>query len=212
MRDCVFLLADSNMKGTFEGFLSREVFHLGIGCDPFQFAANEDLVVASGDNDPGLFTRGHELLRPYQHTHRHAIMVLDAAWDGSPGAERIREKVSVNMLESGWERDQFHVVVINAELEVWIWQKNPHVATALGFDSVDALMADTLLVNAWIRGQAKPNDPKETLEAILKKKRIPRSSSIYKRITSKVSVSQCQDSAFLAMVETLRSWFPEVTP
>ncbi len=211
MRDCVFLLADSNMKGAFEGFLSREVFHRGIGCGPFQFDANEDLVVASGDNDPGLFTRGHELLRPYQNTHQHAIMVLDTAWDGSPGAERIRDKVSANMLESGWERDRFHVVVIDPELEVWIWQQNPHVATALGFESVDGLMADTLLVDAWIRGQAKPKDPKETLEAILKKKRIPRSSAIYKGITSKVSVRQCQDSAFLTMLETLRGWFPEVT-
>ncbi|MBF0212266.1 MAG: hypothetical protein HQM00_01740 [Magnetococcales bacterium] len=212
MRDCVFLLADSNMKGAFEGFFSREAFYHSIGCGPFRFTASEDLVVAAGDNDPGLFTRGHELLRPYRQTHQYALVVLDAAWEGSPGAERIRQKVSTNLLESGWSQDRFHVVVIEPELETWIWQQNPHVATALGFDDVETLMADDLLARAWSAGQPKPSNPKETLETLLRKKRIPRSSAIYQKITSKVSVRQCQDASFLAMVEILRGWFPEVVP
>ncbi|MBF0147816.1 MAG: hypothetical protein HQL84_16400 [Magnetococcales bacterium] len=208
----MFLLADSNMKGAFEGFFSREAFHRSIGCGPFRFVASEDLVVAAGDNDPGLFTRGHELLRPYQQSHQYALVVLDAAWEGSPGAERIWQKVSANLLESGWSQDRFHVVVIEPELETWIWQQNPHVATALGFDDVETLMADDLLARAWTAGQPKPSNPKETLETLLRKKRIPRSSAIYQKITSKVSVRQCRDASFLTMVEILRGWFPEVTP
>jgi len=97
MRDCVFLLADTNMKATFEGFLDRDQFHLSLQCGIFEFNAKQDLVVASGDNDPGLYTRGHELLKPYVTTHNHAVVVLDAQWAGSPGAKVIAEHITTNL-------------------------------------------------------------------------------------------------------------------
>jgi len=34
MRDCIFLLADAEMKAAFEGFLSRPNFHLSLGTSP----------------------------------------------------------------------------------------------------------------------------------------------------------------------------------
>ena len=45
-------------------------------------------------------------------------MILDADWDGSPGAEKIREHISGN-LRVQWEESV--VVVIEPELESWIW-------------------------------------------------------------------------------------------
>jgi hypothetical protein len=73
---------------------------------------------------------------------------------------------------------------------------------------MQSLLADDAVWQAWPDGQAKPDRPKEVLEAILKKNRIPRSSAIYKKITSKVSVQGCQDGSFLELLETLRNWFP----
>jgi hypothetical protein len=81
MRDCIFLLADKNMQAAFEGFLMRKAFHLSIGCGIFSFNPSKDIAVAAGDNDPGLYKRGHELLRTYQSTHSHAAVVLDNAWN-----------------------------------------------------------------------------------------------------------------------------------
>ncbi len=208
MRDCLFLVADKNMEATFKGFLGRDGFQHSLCCGEFGFDPSHDLVYAAADNDPGLFVRGHELLRPYQSTHRHAVVVLDAEWDGSPGAEVIQEKLRNQIVSTGWSEESFAVIVIDPELEMWIWQQNNHVATALGADSMQSLLADDAVRQAWPDGQAKPDRPKEVLEAILKKNRIPRSSAIYKKITSQVSVQGCQDGSFLELLETLRNWFP----
>lgn len=209
MRDCIFLLADKNMQAAFEGFLTRHAFYQRLGCGNFSFDPRHDIAVASGDNDPGLYTRGHELLRPYQTTHRHAVVVLDAEWEGSPGKEAITDHLVAQIAATGWTADQFAVIVIDPELENWIWQQNDHVARGLGFGNSHELMADMDLQAAWPQGQAKPSSPKEVFEALLRKKRIPRSSAIYKQITSQVSVKRCQDSAFQQFIVSLQTWFPQ---
>jgi hypothetical protein len=208
MRDCIFLLADKNMQATFEGFLTRQAFHQSLGCGTFSFDPRQDIAVASGDNDPGLFTRGHEILRPYQRTHHHAVVVLDAQWEGSPGKKAITTHLTTQIASTGWNTENFIVIVIVPELESWIWQQNDHVAKGLGFADCHALMADTDLQTAWPQGLSKPTSPKEILETLLQKKRIPRSSSIYKQITSQVSIRHCKDSAFKQLVHTLKTWFP----
>ena len=208
MRDCIFLVADTNMQAAFEGFLSRVGFHQSLGCGFFDFDPGQDIKVASGDNDPGLYVRGHELLRPFQSSHRHAVVVLDVQWDGSPGAETIKQHLTERICATGWKPGAFQVIVIDPELENWIWQQNELVARGLGFDNANALITDIDIQQAWPDDASKPTRPKETLEAVLEKKRIPRSSAIYKKITARVSVRRCQDGAFQELVEILRTWFP----
>lgn len=208
MRDCIFLLADSNMEAAFRGFFARDALPERLGTGPFRFDPREDLVVAAGDNDPGLYTRGHELLRPYQRTHRHAIVAIDAAWDGTPGAAAIRNDLTAHISGTGWPDGSFKVIVIDPELEAWIWQKNPHVARAFGFNGEQAMLAVSEVQTAWPHGQQKPNQPKETLEAVLRKQDIPRSSAIYEEISARVSANHCTDLSFCEMRDTLQHWFP----
>jgi hypothetical protein len=207
-RDCVFLLADKNIRASFEGFFSRHGFHNSLGCDQINIDPSQDLIVAAGDNDPGIYTRAHELLRPFLTTHRRAVVVLDAEWEGSPGAVSIRSHIESMLQVNGWEADRCVVIVIDPELENWIWQRSIHVARQIGFDSTDEMYTDTDLRLAWPDEQYKPTNPKEALEAILRKKRIPRSSAIYRNITAQVSVSDCRDNAFIQLIEKLREWFP----
>jgi hypothetical protein len=208
MRDCVFLVADKNMQATFEGYLTKESFCKSLGCGEFAFDPREDLRVAAGDNDPGLFTRGHELLRPFIVSHRHAVVVLDAAWEGAPDAGVMGENMSKNIQATGWKATDFKVIVIEPELENWIWQRNDHVAQGLGFEDNAAMSEDGDFRAAWPKGQEKPREPKELLEKLLRKKHIPRSSFIYKRITSSVSVQGCKDKSFLELRDVLKTWFP----
>jgi hypothetical protein len=208
MRDCIFLLADKNMQASIKGFFSKDRWRRALGCGSFDFEPRQDIHVAAGDNDPGLYTRAHELLRPFIHTHRFAVIVLDAAWEGSPGAPAIQDHISEQLESNGWAIDRFLVVVIEPELENWIWQASPHVAANLGFDSIEDMRADAAVRANWPDGRYKPASPKETMEAVLRKKRIPRSSSIYQQITSKVSVKQCKDAAFQELTARLRVWFP----
>ena len=76
------------------------------------------------------YTRAHEFLRPYQKTHRYAVIALDNAWEGSPGVEGIENNISNNMLKTGWEVNNFIVIVIDPELEAWILQDTPVVEQA----------------------------------------------------------------------------------
>jgi hypothetical protein len=82
------------------------------------------------------------------------------------------------------------------------------LAHCLRFKSLSDLLYDPDVQRYWIKEELKPRHPKEALETLLKKQNIRRSSALYRQITSRVSVKDCQDSAFHLLRDTLRSWFP----
>lgn len=207
MRDCVFLLPCKNTEGAFLGLLEREHFHRTLGTGLFQFDAKQDLLVAGGA-DPGVYTYGHEILRGYTQSHAHAVIVLDAEWDGSPGAAKIITDLSARMEGSGWDNGRFCVIVIEPELESWIWQDNPHVEQAFGHERPPSLRQALIEEDRWPVAVNKPPRPKEAAEWVTRRNNVKRSSSIYQQITSQVSVKHCQDPAFCSLVEVLRMWFP----
>lgn len=208
MRDIVFLLADKAMEATFSGFLSRDGFHHSLGIKPFRFDPKEDIFV-DPRNDPGVYIGAHELLRPFLGTHQHAVAVLDEEWEGTPGVEQIRESIRTNLMRNGWEDDRAEVIVIDPELEAWIWQDSIHVAREFSFDNFVELKGLLTSANLWPEAAPKPARPKEAIELALKYKRIPRSSAIYKKIVSQVSVRGCVDPAFILLRDTLQKWYPQ---
>jgi hypothetical protein len=209
MRDCVFLLADGTMEAMFQGFFARDQFHLSLQISPINFDATRDIV--SGLNDPRTYTQAHELLRSYQYTHRYAVIVLDKEWEGSPPTvEDIKVDISANMIGCGWDDERFEVIVIDPELENWIWQESPHVVDAFEYEGQGPLRRwlrdqDPPM---WLDGEAKPARPKEAVEAVLRMTRVPRSAAIYRQIIERVSVQRCADPAFAVLCQCLRRWFP----
>ena len=205
----MFLVADKNMEAAFQGFLERGQFDKRLGCGAFEFDARQDLIVGAGQNDPGLYTRGHELLRSYQRTHQFAVMVLDEAWDGSPGAKKIEEKVLRNLEESGWERAQVEVIVICPELEIWVCHDSRQVEQVLGCTKVGIGLKESWVgAGLWQQDKPKPDDPKAGIERVLRQTKMPRSSALYKSITREISVRTCVDPAFGKLQSTLQRWFP----
>lgn len=59
----------------------------------------------------------------------------------------------------------------------------------------------------WEDGTPKPERPKEAFEALLREKRIQRSSAIYKKIATDVSFREGVDPAFLKFKHILEQWF-----
>lgn len=209
-RPCVMLVADSNMAATFRGYFKRDRWHLSLGCAPFEINTDvgADLLVDEGGNDPGVYTKGHELLRPYQNSHHRALVVLDCEWEGSPGKEAIVAHITTNLVASGWAEDAVKVIVIEPELENWLWQDKPLVADVLrykGERSLRQLLADNEL---WPEGLTKPPRPKETAEWVLKQTRQPRSSAIYQKLAEHISIKGCTDMAFAEMHAAFLAWFP----
>ena len=209
MRDCVFLVADKNMGAAFQGFLEREQFHQSLRCGLFEFDVQQDLIVAVGQSDPGLYTRGHGILSSYQKTHQYAIVALDEAWNGSPGAMKIKGKILQDLIESGWRRERVEVIVICPELEAWVCHDSPHVEKVLGCTKAGISLKDSLvLAGLWQQEKTKPDDPKAGIERIVKQVKMPRSSALYKSITAEISVRRCIDPAFEELRDALERWFP----
>jgi hypothetical protein len=209
MRDVIFLVADGSMTQMLLGFLERPHFHRSLGCGRFDFAPSD--ILTHDRKDPGVYRDGAEMLRMYRKTHARAVILLDNAWEGSPGAKRLRDDLT-RRLRDTW--DQFAVIVIDPELEAWIWQDNPRVAAALGCPTeFRQILTESGL---WHREEKKPRDPKAALEYLRTRYRdvrrhgyrVDRSSAVFKRLASQISVKGCEDPAFLELCGMLRTWFP----
>jgi hypothetical protein len=189
----------------------RSGFHRALGCGPFVFDARQDLLVAHGLNDPGLYTRANELLQPYSRTHAHAVVMLDVDWDGSPGVESIQRRIDEHLRQAGWLATAGCGVVIHPELENWVWQDSPHIPSALGVGHSFAALRSLLEAQGfWAAGASKPHRPKEAVEWVLRRSKMSRSSAIYQQIAMQVTTRRCSDSAFLALSDALKRWFPQV--
>jgi hypothetical protein len=194
------------MEAMFRGFLGRDKCHLSLRCKAFSFDPRHDLI--RGISDPNTYRQAHVLLRPFHRTHKHAVVVLDNDWNGSPGVERIREDVSHLLRINGWEAPRFEVIVINPELESWLWQESPIVDAAFRYAGGVSLRAWLRDRGMWADGEPKPARPKEAVAAVLKITRVPPSGAIYRQIVERVSITGCTDPAFALLCDSLRRWFP----
>lgn len=211
MRDCCFLLADKDMRFALKGLLERPEVNRSIRCAPFEFDVAADCLVA-GNHDPDVFRKSAGYARPLQRSHRHLVVMLDSQWGGSPGAGAIEERIRTDLSRSGWVEDRFAVIVIEPELEAWLWQEGPIVDEVLGFSAGrfgSTSLRDWLIERElWLPGEAKPRQPKKAFTDTLARALRPRSSTIFEKIASRVSLRHCSDPAFHTLCESLRRWFP----
>lgn len=212
MRDCVFLVADKTMGETFRGFLGRADRDQQLGCGKFEFDPGEDVFVAAGQNDPGLWTRANELLQLFLASHHKAVVALDCKWDGSPGQAAILQRINQQLLDSGWDADRFVVIAINPELEEWIWQDSPVLEKELRHSGPTSLRLSLAERGLWPANQTKPPSPKEVFLQIQEENRVKKSSAVFKRIAAAVPIAACTDSEFQRLIAQLRAWFPAEIP
>ena len=105
--------------------------------------------------------------------------------------------------------DWAEVLVIDPELEVWVWSDSPHVASSLGWTERSGdLRAWLTEQGLWPTNEAKPPDPKAAVEAVVWHVQTPRSSSIYRKLATNVSLHRCTDASFNRLLGILRTWFP----
>jgi len=157
------------------------------------------------EHDAGVFKKAHEFLRPFLKWD-HALVVFDR--EGCGRDERPQEEVENRLAVNGWE-NRARVVVIDPELESWVWDSSYQVSRTLGWpDGADGL-------KRWIaergfvkEGESKPARPKEAFDAALRHRKIPHSSVLFRDLAKAVRFRACTDAAFQRFVSTLQSWFP----
>ena len=207
MKDLVLLVADKNIRATLEGLLGRP--H-ALGIRPVTF----DLFVHPRC-DPGCFHEGAAFLASRRQGYGRGVLVFDRAWGVAPAtdAEELRTKAEGRLAAAGlagWAA----AVVLDPELEAWVFSDSPHVGRALGWEGRSPDLWD------WLRGQGllhpstmKPADPKGAVEALLWEVRKPRSSATYRDLAGTVSLARCTNPAFTRLRQIFQSWFPpEATP
>ncbi len=134
--------------------------------------------------------------------------MLDADWEGSPGATRICAHVTERVARV-WEPADVAVVVLDPEIETWFWQPDsPHVAEAMNYQGRRHYREVLTGAGLWPPESRKPPRPKEALQYMRRAHRTDLSPAVLQRAASRVSVRDCVDPAFRSLCGVLRRWFP----
>jgi len=203
-KDLVVLVADKNMEATVRGLLPRY--------EALQTRSVSFDIFVHSERDPGCFLRGHDFLRPMAKRYAHGLIMFDRDGSGQERKTRIELErvVTARLAASGWD-DRAAVVVLDPELEIWVWSDSPHVDRCLGWEGQQTDLRTWLTQRGvWTGEEHKPRDPKDAMEQALRHVRRPRSSSIYSQLAGNVSVRRCQDAALLAYLKHLQNWFGEM--
>jgi len=238
MKPLVIMTADGQCKATLRGFFERKKFYLSLGCGPIElddetFDPENDIVVHPG-KDPGVWSDPQKVLFSTGKVYEKALIILDHAWEGAPPADQLIERIKTLVeKEAKLEPHRFEVILIEPELEAWIWQRNQQVVDAFGFKGNEAALWNlfedkSLLLDqdeeehrfvpanalggqppAWPMANPKPENPKGLVEALKSHCRSGPPSEIFSEISSHISVKNCGDEAFQLLRAKLREWFPK---
>ena len=204
--DLITLVADRNTLFLIQGLFLR---HKSFGIK--DLSATLDHIFAHSQRDAGCYNQCSEFLRPYTHDYKYALVIFDH--EGSGQEVKSREQIETELEEklaiSGWE-NRAKVIVLEPEIESWVWSNSPHVDKILGWENENPNLRDWLKIKGFLKQtEFKPSRPKEAVEEAMEKVKKPRSSAIYQQIAEKVSFKNCTDASFIKLKETLQDWFSE---
>jgi hypothetical protein len=201
MKDLVVLVADRQQEKTLQALLRHRCPALGITPPTFQ-------IYPHPGSDPGVYGEAGDFLRPYSTQYRHALVMLDREWDGAPEPAELVNKLKNDLANADWSAERTEVILPDPELEIWFWIENsPHIEALLKMTWPEIRQV-AQKNNWWPDGSAKPARPKELLETLTVRQKIPRSASLYVEMAEKASLRRCQDFSFQLLVTTLQAWFP----
>ena len=201
-KDLVVLVADSHQEQTVVTLLIERWKALGIR----QLVINADFDIYSLRNDPGVFKEAGSFLAVFAQQYEHALVLIDAEWEGGPvSTEEIEEKIQDDLNRNGWE-GRSAVIVIDPELETWVWSSSDHVPKLFRTDWT-TIKDLGHRKNYWQKGEIKPSRPKELLKEVLHRTKTKDSAALFRQLAEKVSLSGCQDGSFRRFREVLQEWF-----
>ena len=200
----VVLVADRDIEEALTVVLGRPR-SLGIRPVPFECQRRPN-------RDGGCRANAAEFLRPFQNRFSHALVVVDREGCGSlETREAIEQSVEVELERNGWKAFG-KVIVIDPELERWLWSDSPAVLKGLGWNRGYAdLRAWPEEEGVWDHSSAKPRKPKAALNLTLRRRRRRRSARVYGALADQVSLVQCKDPAFGKLRTILQAWFPRAS-
>lgn len=211
VKDLVLLIADLDAENALRGILQR---WKALGIRKLVEGRQFD-ILRHPQRDPGCRCNAEGFLEGFVRSHRHALVVFDYHGCGvehlQPAAN-IEADLERRLAAVGWV-DRCAVVVIEPELEAWVWSDSSHVDSELGWNGhrppLRLWLEESRLLT---RGASKPIDPKTAMLRVMREANKPPSPRIFSRLAETVSLSRCQDRAFLKLKSTIQNWFNEQQP
>lgn len=204
MLDLIVLVADADIEWTIRTLLEKRTDSLGIRSLRFEVDRHHG-------RDPGVFKDAHSFLRLYLRRARRALVLLDREGSGQEHrftVQEIEADLERRLRQNGWTdvegQPRATAIAMDPELEVWVWSHSPHVPEVLGLTQEEL---QQILENMPTTPEGKPQYPKETLLAALRRSGRPRSARIFQELAERVSLL-AHERAFDRLCSTLQTWFP----
>jgi len=201
--DLILLVPGKDERETFDELLASRSASLRIRPVRYQ-------ILVHPRRDPGCFHEGPDVLQPYCNRARYSLIVLDH--EGSGQEDRAPDEVAADlkdrMEQNGWPR-RAEVLVLQPELENWVWSDSRHVDEVTGWAGREPPLWQWIRDQGWWPAQLpKPSRPKEAFEAALRHVRTRRSAALYRQLAERVSLERCRDEEFQRFKKIMQTWFP----
>ena len=164
-RDLYVLVADQDMVETMTNLLDRPK---ALQIRRISYAVGKHL-----ERDAGCRSDSVRRLRPHIRDYRYALVVFDKHGCGRDDdfREDVQNEVERELSLNGW-RHRSAAIVIDPELEAWVWSSSNHVPRTLGWESSYEELKQWLEESDyWPSSATKPSDPKEAMQAALRARR-----------------------------------------
>ena len=204
MTDLLLVTADQDAEFTVNALLKRHLAQFGIGTFTYK-------VIRNIGRDSGCRTDSVELLRDLQLQYRYAIVLFDFEGCEPPNnasKTAVAAKLEQDLSRNGW-RGRCKAVLIDPELENWIWTRHDRMARSIGWPGTDELYGWLAQKGLITPDATKPPRPKESFEAAIDVSDIELSASLFEEIAEGAPLSRCTDPAFLELMGQLAECFPK---
>ena len=202
MKDLVVLAADKNIEYALKGLFARPE---ALGIQPIEV----DIFIEP-EHDPACALRGVGFLANFAGEYKHGLLISDHEGSGKEDVQtqNLQESLNIEFEGTSWGEGRAKAIVLSPELETWVWSKSPNVDEIIGWKNRQPGLRHWLVQRGWLKsGEIKPVRPKEAFVAALREARLPRSSSIYRQLATKVSLERCTDETFWEFRNIIRNWF-----
>ncbi len=205
-KNLVVLVPDIDIEKCVASLLNR--FPLVENLAPYNYK-----IIRHPMRDSGCLIDPEAYLRPYLNSHEFAFVIFDH--DGCGKEKETCEKLEARVTEligrNGWE-GKSACVVIDPEVENWIWVNSQKMAELVGWKNNESLRKHLEENKFWPKGHDKPPKPKEALKFALKRTNIRISPALYQSIASTVPFKSCTSPSFQKFKSTITTWFQPQNP
>lgn len=203
LTDLVVLVPDADLENTVLGLFNRP--------ESLRIRPVKPLIRRHQGRDPGCRTTGVDLLRMYGDRFKHALLMFDREGSGRDAQmpDALEAELEEKLARNGWQ-DRAAAIVIDPELEVWVWGDSREVDQIIGWGGRIESLRDWLVAHKIISTpNEKPRRPKETLRKALRHAGKRPSPALFRQLAERVSFKGCTDRAFQKLITKLQMWFPQ---